>query len=75
MKFPKSSGRQLDHRGTLSCPVSSSASKQPELELQGKYTESLAIKYLSPAGQVTSQREVFRYSSRNIRQPFNIALE
>ena len=62
MKFPKSSGRQLDHRGTLSCFVSSTAKAAPEVELRGKYTDSMAISHLDHSGRATSEKEVFRFA-------------
>ena len=58
LKFAKSSGRQLDHRGTLTCTAAAPGASHAQLELQGKFTESMRI---VPVGSDAAiPREVFR---------------
>ena len=60
LKFPKSSGRQLDHRGTLSCTAGTPGISHPQLELQGKFTESMRIVSVGSDAAMQNPREVFR---------------
>ncbi len=63
LKFPKSSGRQLVHRGKVTATVTAPGVSHPQLELQGKFTESMKIVPLGSSAVSQSEREVFRWDS------------
>ena len=56
LKLPKSSGRQLDHRGTVQCTIPG----QPGFELKGKFTDRITAVPAGAAGSPPAEREVFR---------------
>ena len=56
LKLPKSSGKQLDHRGTVQCTVPG----QPGFELKGKFTDRITAVPVGTRGSPLAEREVFR---------------
>ena len=56
LRLPKSSGRQLDHRGTVQCTIPG----QPGFELAGKFTERITAVPVGARAGHQAEREVFR---------------